>query len=562
VTQSVRTSRRRGWLSSMALVMALAVVVAACGGGDDDSAAPDETGVSQPEAPPAKAGGKITYALEAETSAGWCLAEAQLAISGIQVARAIYDTLTAPDENGEIQPFLAESVEPNDDATVWTIKLRDGIKFHDGSDLTAQVVKNNIDAFRGQYPARESLLFTFVLSDITTVEATDAKTVVITTKRPWVALPWFLWSSARFGIMGQKQLDSESCNRDLIGTGPFKMKSWRVNDSFVAEKNPNYWRKDAEGTQLPYLDEITFKPLEDGRARLNGLRAGDFDTIHTSTSLQIDEIRQLADSGDVNNVESDAYAEVGYTMLNSSKPPFDSLTARKAVAFASDREAVNEIRAKGIPQIASGPFAPGSVGYLEDTGWPEFNLDEAKKLVAQYEQEEGQPLRFTLTHSADPDTAATAQLAQQQMKAAGITVNLQSVADQSQLINVAIGGEFQAVLWRNHPGADPDTQYVWWHSGGDAGNPVNFGRIKDPEIDKLFDDARSELDQDKRKTMYEEMNRRFADQLWNLWQSWTIWSVASQPNVFGVLGADLPGGQGPFPGLATGHPVDGLYLGG
>jgi hypothetical protein len=62
--------------------------------------------------------------------------------------------------------------------------------------------------------------------------------------------------------------------------------------------------------------------------------------------------------------------------------------------------------------------------------------------------------------------------------------------------------------------------------------------------------------------MYEEMNRRFADQLWNLWQSWTIWSVASQPNVFGVLGADLPGGQGPFPGLATGHPVDGLYLGG
>jgi peptide/nickel transport system substrate-binding protein len=535
-------------------------MVAACGGGDDDDASDTSGDVDAPtDAPEPTPGGRVVYGLEAETTAGWCLAEAQLAISGIQVARAIYDTLTAPDENGEIQPFLAESVESNDDATVWTITLRDNITFHDGSDLTAEVVKNNIDAYRGTYEGRSPLLFTFVLSDIESVEVADPKTVTVTMKRPWVAFPWFLWGSARFGIMGQAQLDSEQCNRDLIGTGPFKMKSWTVNDAFIAEKNPDYWREDENGQKLPYLDEIEFRPLEDGRARLNTLRGGEFDMMHTSTSLQIDEIRQATEAGELNNVESDAFAEVGYTMLNTSRPPFNSMTARKAVQIGTDREEINTIRAKNIPQIASGPFAPGAIGYLEDTGWPEFDEEEAKRLVAQYEEEEGQALRFTLTHSADPDTSATAQLAQQQMERIGVEVDLQSVADQSQLINVAIGGEFQAVLWRNHPGGDPDGQYVWWHSGGEAGNPVNFGRIDDPEIDRLLEEGRQELDEAVRTGIYEDLNRRFAEQAYNGWQSWTIWSIASQTDIFGVLGANLPDGQGPFPGLATGHPVDGLY---
>src|SRR5262245_31411675 len=119
------------------------------GGGDNNSSKgtqPDESNL-KPEA-----GGEVTYRLEADTTGGWCLPEAQLAIAGIQVARTIYDTLTAPDENGEIKPFLAESFSSNADATEWTFKLRPGIKFSDGTDLTAQVVKDNIDAWRGALP--------------------------------------------------------------------------------------------------------------------------------------------------------------------------------------------------------------------------------------------------------------------------------------------------------------------------------------------------------------------------------------------------------------------------
>ena len=89
---------------------------------------------------------------------------------------------------------------------------------------------------------------------------------------------------------------------------------------------------------------------------------------------------------------------------------------------------------------------------------------------------------------------------------------------------------------------------------------MNFGRFVDPEINRLLDEGRTTADEAQRKTIYEDLNQRFAEQLWNIWASYTIWSIASQPNVHGVLGPALPDGSGPFPGLATGHPVSGMWV--
>jgi peptide/nickel transport system substrate-binding protein len=111
------------------------------------------------------------------------------------------------------------------------------------------------------------------------------------------------------------------------------------------------------------------------------------------------------------------------------------------------------------------------------------------------------------------------------------------------------------MLFRNHPGGDPDTQYVWWHSG----SPVNFGKIDDPEIDKALEEGRSESDPAKRAEIYENMNRRFAEQVHNIWWNWSLWTVASVPTVHGILGPDLTDME-PFPGLATGNPVSGIWV--
>src|SRR5690606_27611413 len=118
----------------------------------------------------------------------------------------------------------------NDDSTVWTITLREGVTFHDGSDLTAEVVKNNLDAYRGAYPARRPLLFTFVFEPIESVTVVDPLTVEVGLKQPWVSFDSALWGSGRVGILAQAQLDdTTSCADNLIGTGPFMKVDWVPN---------------------------------------------------------------------------------------------------------------------------------------------------------------------------------------------------------------------------------------------------------------------------------------------------------------------------------------------
>src|SRR5699024_6875540 len=138
-------------------------------------------------------------------------------------------------------------------------ELREGITFHDGSALTAEVVKNNLDAYRGQYEGRSSLLFAFILGNIDEIEVVDDLTLTVTTEVPWVAFPAYLYSSSRLGIMAQAQLDDDNCGTNLIGTGPFEFKSWNQNEKFEAVRNEDYWQIAPDGEPYPYADAIEFR---------------------------------------------------------------------------------------------------------------------------------------------------------------------------------------------------------------------------------------------------------------------------------------------------------------
>ena len=555
-------SSRRPWRRLLFIFTALVLVVTACGGSSGNSGASSDTGgggssSSSDNAKPTE-GGKVVYALEAETTGGFCLQEAQLAIAGIQVARSVYDTLTAPNDQGEYKPYLAKSVTPSADYMSWTIGLRDGIKFSDGTALDATVVKNNLDAYRGKYPNRHPLLFTFVFSNIANVTVVDPMTVKVDMTVPWIDFPAYLYSSGRLGITGQAQLDdTTNCDKNLVGTGPFMPKGPVTSTSEIdLFKNPNYWQKDADGNQLPYLDELDYRAIPDDSARLNALQSQQIDLMHTDIPQVISQLQPLADNGTITLTTSDQQAETAYVMLNSSKPPFDNADARAAVVLAFDSKTYNDTQNDGLLTAANGPFAPGNDGYLADTGYQTFDKNAAMAKVAAYKAATGQDLSFTLSTTNEPITIQGAQLFQQMMKDVGITVTLANT-DQSQLINQAIAGDFQAAGWRNHPGGDPDTQYVWWHSG----SPVNFGRINDTTIDQKLEDGRSNPDPAARTKDYEDLNKQFAAQDYNMWQYWVKWSVAMQPKVHGLYGPDLPDGGGkPAQGLAVGHPTLGLYV--
>lgn len=537
-------------MRALALLVVLGLGATACAsvssgstlpsGGDDDDAG----------AGPPQYGGRMVYGLEAETTNGWCLQEGQLAIAGIQVARSIYDTLTVPNGEGEFVPFLAESVTSNPDFTEWTIRLRQGVTFHDGSPLTAEVVRDNLDAYRGRYPARTSLLFTFVLDNIAETEVVDPLTVKVTTVTPWSSFPSFLYSSGRLGITAQSQLDDpDNCATDLVGTGPFRLVEWKVNSHMLLERNDDYWRTDAEGNRLPYLDEIEFRPVIEQQQRINGLKSGELDGFHTSTALTIDEMRALDEAQQVNMAESADFAEVTFLMTNTTKPPFDSQTARSAIANALLIELANEIQGKGIPEIANGPFAPGSLGHVEETGMPRGDLDAAIALVDRYEAETGQPLKFQITATPEPDTLRSAEMAAQMFEDAGMEVSIATL-DQSSLISAAISKDFQLMTFRNYPGLDPDNNYVWWYG---KGNPVNFAGFDDPDVNRLLDAGRATPDQAERQRIYGELSQVLAERGYFLWSTWVTWAVPLDPDVHGVVGARPLDGSPDYTGLALGH---------
>ena len=575
-----------------AVLLSLTVIAAGCGGTKADdtksdgatkadprveyklTAADGESGLADAGEP--KRGGKLVYGLEDESTNGFCLSDAQLAISGMMVVRAFYDTLTQPNAEGNFEPYLAKSVEPNADFTEWTITLRDGITFHDGTKLDATVVKNNLDAYRGKYPARNALLFAFTLDNIKDVTTTGPMAVKVTTKKPWANFPAQLYSSGRMGMMAQSQLDSTSCSDKLVGTGPFKFVSWTKNSKLVGEANPDYWQTAPDGKPYPYVDSIEFRPINSGEIRNQSIESGSINIMHTSNGEDIvGKLRKLRDAGKTNMLVSEDFAEVSFFQLNNSKAPFDDPEVRQALAMGSDRADINNRVNSGLPNLATGPFAPDSIAYLKDAGFPKYDLAAAKKAVAALKAK-GKKLDFVLSCTTDPSVVRTAELIQQAAKKLGVNVTLKKM-DQATLISRAIAKDYDAMVFRNYPGGDPDLNYVWWYGkngDGTGGNPVNFAGFDDPEVNRLLDEGRSESDPAKRKQIYQDLNRRMATQVFGVWGWYTPWAIVEASNVHGILGPPLPGddpskpgtvttddkAKQPSTGLATGHSLLGLWI--
>src|SRR5690606_28287688 len=149
-----------------------------------------------------------------------------------------------------------------------------------------------------------------------------------------------------------------------------------------------------------------------------------------------------------------------------------------------------------------------------------------------------------------------AVLVQQMLNEAGFDVSLDVVAE-AELIDRVVAGDFDVASFRNHPGEDPDLNYVWWY-GED--NPVNFGRFNDPIINENLDIGRSSGDDAERKAAYEAVNRQFGKEVWNVWIYRAPWAVAEAENVHGILGPTLPSGDPATSRIVNGHPTLGIWI--
>lgn len=535
-------SRQRGLvLRLVALVSTLGLVAAACGSGGQGETARGGGGPARRAGESDCAftdkgdGGKVVYGIEADTGNPWTPANAQMAISGHMVGKAVYDTLTLLDGNGDALPNLAASWTSNADFTEWTFTIRGGVTFHDGTPLDGAAVADNLNRLI------KSFLTANAVRDVSEVIA-DGMTVTVKLERPFSQLPKVF--STQLGYVASPtwlaEVDTDpTAALQPVGTGPFKYKSFTAGNgnSFVAECNPDYWRPD-----LPRLDEVEFRVLEDIQSRANALISGQIDAMHTSNADEIAKFRERTSEFAVHEITD--VRETNYVLLNNSPEvalapgedpvpnPIADVSVRRALAFATDNQTLIESRGAGILPEANGPFPPGNVGYLEDTGYPKFDLDEARKLVAEWEAENGD-LEIAYATTSDPFNRVTAEVLKEMWEKAGISVSIDTV-EQSQFVFLALGGNFQAFGWRNHGRPDPVLEDLFWSSETAVPPPgiaLNFGRIRDDVVDANLKIVRESGDPGARKAAAEALNRRFGEQIYNLWNSWTIWAVVTKPGL-------------------------------
>jgi peptide/nickel transport system substrate-binding protein len=567
-----------------AVVMSFALIASACGDksddvtGGDSTAAPDttaaggtdttEAGGGDTTAAPTTApqetlppvaepvlGGKLVVSVEGETTSPWLPAEMQCAAACQMRARTFFDPIVAIDEDLNWRPFLAESVEANADSTVFTIKVREGITFHDGTPLTADAM------ILAMNKAINSLLVGAAVKDIARVdgeaviEKIDDMTFTIATGKDgdpaqpisWPLFPYYLGGQA--GLIASPDwlnaVDAGTADpTEAVGTGPFTLESYTPGDQMIVKKNPNYWLKDANGTQLPYLDEIEFRVIADSQVAGTALESGDINMFHTSDAGVVGD---FSENESFTTLEQNQYGETNYVLMNLTKPYLADKSVRCALTQAVDKIDLINVIAGGNADPANGMFSPGQEGFLTENGSLGYDPDAAAAAIEAYEAANG-PLTINYSTTTAATSLATAQYLQNAWSQIGVDVTITQI-EQSVLINNALLGDaaFDAFGWRNHAGVFFDQQYFWWH--GSAALPpgqlaLNFGRLNDPKLNELLEKSRSEADPDVRRGYAEEANRLFASECYVIPTSYTKWAVISDPTVQGIGGTPQADGEG------------------
>lgn len=529
-------SVRNSTLAGVALAGLLVGLLASCSKTDDSGSSSGPEGTAGPPAakntagpPDAKNptnGGKVVFGMEGEPE-GVDSTRYALAVSGHLVASAVFDPLATIDATGKAVPYLARSIEPSDGNTKWTITLPEGVKFHNDELLDAEIVKTNLEAYR------VSLITRAAFQTVSAVDVTGPNTITVTLSEPWAAFPSVMTSQLGY-VLPKVMLDDPEKAIAPIGTGPFVFDSHVKDQVWSFKRNPTYWRKDASGGVLPHLDAVDFKPVPDNAKRLSDFEAGDLDVMMTNSPTQVKSLKvspfKLVDYSE---------GEEDFFVLNTTKPPFDNLTARKAVVYASDSEGWRTTVNQGVEKPANSPFAPGQLGYLEDNGYPKYDMAKAKELVAQYKAETGKDLEFKLISTNDQAKLADNQYFVDRYQQAGMKVEIESFP-QINLIPKVAQGEYQMGGWRLFGFADPDTDVVWWRSGSvqpPPGISLNFPRFQDEQVDAAIRKATSSSNPEERNAAYQVINKRFAEMVPYIWQGRVNWVMAARPSVNGIYPA-------------------------
>ena len=404
----------------------------------------------------------------------------------------VADTLFEVDDKGQVVGRLVEKTE-NPEPNVYVFTLKQGIKFQDGTPLDSAAVKFNIERHINDPKATTSQ----DVKPITDIETPDPQTVQITLSAPFAPFTSRLTTGVGYMLSPTAvQKLGDNLQRDLTGagSGPFKFVSWEPDNQIVLERNPDFWGKDADGMQLPYLDKVLFKPFPDENVRLTNVKTGDADAMAGNPPYK--DVASLQQSSDV-NVSQIPGLGFNFVFLNTSKPPFDNPAVRRALSYAIDRSQLNQVVDFGMGTPLALPVPPSVPwAYMQNTPYDTRDIDKAKQELASAGVS-NVSFSFQISN-ASPQNQQIAELIKDQIKDAGFDMDIQ-LLDFATIVQNGNTGDYQSLELGWSGSVDPDGNlYPLFYTG--AG--FNFAKYSNPALDKLLDAGRTNLDQSARAQAY------------------------------------------------------------
>jgi peptide/nickel transport system substrate-binding protein len=414
----------------------------------------------------------------------------------IRVSFNVFDNLVARHPDGKLYPALATEWKRQNDTT-YVFKLRSGVKWHNGDPFSSADAKFSIE--RTYDPAAKTMVAT-ALSTIEKIDAPDAATLVITTKKPDPLLPARL---AFYGgqIVPRKYLESagpDGFNAKPVGTGPVRFVSWTKDDKLVLEANPDYWGGKIE------VDRITFRSIPETAPRIAALLKGEADVI---TQLPPDHYDRVnANPG--TQARGALYAGLYVLAVNSKRPPLDNPLVKQALSLAIDRESIVKELWRGRGIVPSGPIAKGDNHF--DTKLPPLAFDprEAKARLQKsgYKNEEI-IIETTVGYVANDKSMAEAVIAM--WRDVGVNAKVE-VIEYSVRAQKNREKSFKGMFWSDPTSTLGDPDGMMWRLLG-PGGPQDYWR--DPKFDELGAAARFSVDEKFRGQAYRDMTKIFLENL-------------------------------------------------
>jgi peptide/nickel transport system substrate-binding protein len=417
-------------------------------------------------------------------------------VAAIMVTMNLFDTLVRFDPVAKAYvKKAAEDYSISADGLVYTFKLRKGMKFHNGREVKAADVKYSLE--RASNPKSGGVTaktYDMIVgheayakgeaTEITGIVVKGDYELQITLKEP---RPTFLDSigGAAGSIVPKEEVEKlgPDFGQHPVGSGPFKLKTWRKDDAVTLEGFQEYWNG------APYLAEVTYRILKEDAAREAEFRAGTIDSLVLSEALYKKFAAEADKKAQLIEVPELFTRAIHF---NTTKPPFDNVKVRQAINYAINRQPIIEkvlsnkaFLATGVLQTSSAGFNPKLKGY-------EYNPEKAKQLLREAGLEKGFEFEVLVTAS----TAKWMEAFNQDLNAIGINGKINQM-ESSTLLKNAREGNYQAVIFSTGGDVDPVSFLGRFHSKN-HGAPGNVTRYTNKQVDELLDQAAKEMDLKKR----------------------------------------------------------------